>query len=53
MAEKSYIVTGMTCASCVAHVQKAASKLEGVEACDVNIATEKMNVRFDEKKIGL
>ena len=52
MEEKIYRVTGMSCASCAAHVQKAASKLDGVELCDVNIATEKMRVRFDESKTG-
>lgn len=52
MTEKTYGVTGMTCASCAAHVRKAAAKLPGVEHSDVNIATEKMTVRFDEKKLG-
>ncbi len=52
MTEKSYRVTGMTCASCAAHVQKAAAKLTGVEQSDVNIATEKLTVRFDESKVG-
>ena len=51
MQEKIYDVTGMTCASCAAHAQKAASKLDGVEICDVNIATEKMRIRFDESKV--
>lgn len=52
MTEKTYRVTGMTCASCAAHAQKAAVKLPGVEHSDVNIATEKMTVRFDEQKVG-
>ncbi len=51
MKEKSYTVTGMTCASCAAHVARAVSKLEGVEASDVNLATEKLSVRFDEGKL--
>ncbi len=41
----------MTCASCAAHVQKEVSKLDGVESADVNISTEKMRVRFDEKRL--
>jgi Cu+-exporting ATPase len=49
MAEKSYLVTGMTCSACAAHVQKAVSKLDGVEACEVNIATEKLNVKYNEE----
>lgn len=51
MQEKVYRVTGMSCASCAAHAQKAAAKLDGVADCDVNIATEKMRVRYDENKV--
>ena len=40
-------VQGMTCASCVNHVQKALSKVEGVEDVNVNLATEKANLWFD------
>lgn len=52
MKEKTYKVTGMTCASCAAHAQKAVSKLEGVQESNVNIATEKLTVSFDENKLG-
>jgi Cu+-exporting ATPase len=52
MQERTYRVTGMTCASCAAHAQKAAAKVAGVEHADVNIATEKLTVRFDEKTVG-
>jgi len=51
MVDKSYTVTGMTCASCAAHVQKATAKLDGVELSEVNIATEKLNVRYDGQKL--
>lgn len=51
MEEKSYTVTGMTCASCAAHVQKATAKLDGVELSEVNIATEKLNIRYDGQKL--
>lgn len=51
MEVKSYTVTGMTCASCAAHVQKATAKLDGVELSEVNIATEKLNVRYDGQKL--
>ena len=33
-------VTGMTCASCVAHVEKALAKVPGVQRVAVNLATE-------------
>ncbi|MEC5384236.1 heavy metal translocating P-type ATPase [Uliginosibacterium sp. H3] len=37
-------IDGMTCASCVARVEKALLKLDGVEAVDVNLATERAHV---------
>ena len=40
-------VQGMTCASCVNHVQKALSKVEGVQEVNVNLATEKANLWFE------
>ena len=41
---KQYIVTGMSCASCSARVEKAVSKVEGVTACSVNLLTNSMGV---------
>jgi Cu+-exporting ATPase len=40
-------VEGMTCASCVARVEKILTKMEGVEKASVNLATEKATVKFD------
>jgi Cu+-exporting ATPase len=40
-------VTGMTCASCVARVERAIGKVEGVDTAAVNLATEKATVTFD------
>lgn len=40
-------VTGMTCASCVRHVEKALKRVKGVDAVTVNLATEKATVAFD------
>ena len=37
-------VTGMTCASCVARVEKALAKVPGVESASVNFATETASV---------
>ena len=44
-------VTGMTCASCSARVEKVVGRLEGVESASVNLATEKLRVRFDESRV--
>ena len=44
-AELQLAVRGMTCASCVARVEKALKKVPGVEEASVNLATEKANVR--------
>jgi Cu+-exporting ATPase len=51
MVQKTYAVTGMTCAACSAAVKRAVSRLEGVERSDVNIATEKMDVTYDETRV--
>ncbi len=39
-------VEGMTCASCVHHVEKALNSVHGVEAVQVNLATGQARVRF-------
>ena len=46
-------VAGMTCASCVNHVQKALAGVEGVEDATVNLATEQATVQFDPGLVQL
>lgn len=41
---KQYIVTGMSCAACSSRVEKAVSKVEGVESCSVSLLTNSMGV---------
>src|SRR5574338_171119 len=43
--EVDLAITGMTCASCSARIERKLGKLEGVEAV-VNLATEKATVRY-------
>ena len=45
--ESAFSVGGMDCASCVAHVEKAARKVAGVAACQVNLARGRAVVTFD------
>lgn len=40
-------VQGMTCASCVARVERGLKKVEGVEEASVNLATERATVTYD------
>jgi len=48
MKTEKFDVTGMTCASCVAHVEKSVKKLDGVASVNVNLLTNSMTVTFDE-----
>ena len=56
MAEKVFIIGGMSCAACSASVERVTKRIDGVTSCSVNLTTSKMNVIFDgtqetEKKI--
>ena len=44
---RELVVTGMTCASCVASVEDALRGVAGVRAADVNLATERARVELD------
>ena len=44
-------VGGMTCASCVAHVEAALRSLPGVDVAAVNLITRSVRVSFDEVKV--
>ncbi|HZP94874.1 MAG TPA: heavy metal translocating P-type ATPase [Candidatus Limnocylindria bacterium] len=46
-------VEGMTCASCVRRIEKALSKVDGVQEASVNLATEKARIVFDPSKAGI
>ena len=45
-ARETIPIIGMTCASCVARVERALSKPQGVLSADVNLATEKATVTY-------
>jgi Cu+-exporting ATPase len=46
-------VEGMTCASCVARVEKALKKVDGVMEANVNLATEKVTLAIDTNRTDL
>ena len=47
--KKKFNVSGMTCASCQSHVEKAVRKLDGVSDVYFNLLQNNMDVTFDEK----
>ena len=46
-------ITGMTCANCVATVERGLKKQEGVQAAVVNLSSERATVTFDPSTVGL
>ncbi|MDU6912265.1 MAG: heavy metal translocating P-type ATPase, partial [Streptococcus salivarius] len=52
MAKETFVVNGMTCASCVANVENAVNKLDGVDKAVVNLTTEKMSVDYAGDKVS-
>ena len=48
---RELVVTGMTCASCVASVEDALRGVAGVRAADVNLATERARVELEAARV--
>ena len=46
--KQKFNVTGMTCSACSAHVEKAVSRLDGVQKAEVSLMTNSMTVQYDE-----
>ncbi|WP_331000660.1 heavy metal translocating P-type ATPase [Clostridium guangxiense] len=53
MVNKTLDIQGMTCAACARAVERASNKLDGVKEANVNLATEKLNIDFDESKLSV
>lgn len=51
MAQDKFDVGGMTCAACQAHVDRAVSKLDGVESVAVNLLAGSMVVDYDPAQV--
>lgn len=52
MAQDKFDVGGMTCAACQAHVDRAVSKLDGVESVAVNLLAGSMMVDYDPAQVS-
>src|SRR6266545_5073858 len=46
-------ISGMSCASCVSHVEGALKELSGVSNVVVNLATNKANLSYDPQQVKL
>ncbi len=56
MAETKQVilpVTGMTCANCVATIERNVKKLDGVESAAVNLASERATIVYDPALLGV
>lgn len=53
MTTKTLNIEGMTCASCAQTVEKATRNLKGVQEANVNLATEKLNISYDESLLSV
>ena len=51
MAQDKFDVGGMTCAACQAHVDRAVSKLDGVQSVAVNLLAGSMLVDYDPEQV--
>src|SRR5438067_13733274 len=52
-AEVTLDIGGMTCASCVARVERSLKKVPGVAGAAVNLATERATVSYDPMQAGV
>ncbi|UCD72211.1 MAG: copper ion binding protein, partial [Syntrophobacterales bacterium] len=46
-------ITGISCASCVAKIEKGLSKMSGITVAKVNFATEKATITFDPSRVHM
>lgn len=49
--EKTFIIEGMTCASCSAAVERVTRKLPGVKSSQVNLATNRARIVYDPEQV--
>ena len=49
--KQKFLVTGMTCSACSAHIEKSLSKAEGIRSVNVNLLANNMMVDYDESTL--
>lgn len=47
LVQKTFVIEGMTCASCAQSIEKSVGKMSNVSNVSVNLATEKMTVAYE------
>lgn len=47
MATQKFVIMGMSCAACVANVEKAAKSVPGVQKADVNLLKNNMEISYE------
>ncbi|MEW6036612.1 MAG: copper-translocating P-type ATPase [Candidatus Micrarchaeota archaeon] len=52
MMKMTIPVSGMHCASCALNIERRLKKLDGVRSANVNYATSRATVEYDEAKVG-
>lgn len=52
MKNKTFKVEGMTCTACANSIQRTLGKLDSVKEANVNFATEKLTIAFDDEEIS-
>ncbi|GAI30156.1 unnamed protein product, partial [marine sediment metagenome] len=53
-SEKAHIhITGMTCTTCAATIEKGLAETPGVEQANVSFASEKAAIEYDPTKVDL
>ena len=51
--KETYPVLGISCASCIRNIETVLSKTEGIISANVNLASEKATIEYDDEKIDL
>ncbi len=52
MLNEVYSIKGMTCAACSRRIEMRLAKVEGIESATVNLATDKLHISYDKKKVS-